>query len=240
MNAFIDPSLKGWSNRETMIEGCQKAGYIVLQNTPFEILREEMDDALFYGNVGYIHKIVEKLEYDERWIGHVPPELYPLAGRKIDIELIGDVFKSNAHKFIKPIPSKGKSFDGFVYNAKQLDALYVANYFINGDEEVITSEVVDFRSEWRCFVCNGEILDAKHYKGDFRIFPNYEIAEQAIKLWTGAPVSWSCDLGVDKYGRTLIVECNDVMSLGTYGLAPHKAAYMLEKRWEQIHRNHSL
>lgn len=248
MNAFIDDNLKGWMNKKTVVEGLEKAGYFLhyldnslLSNTGGWDRRDFLSEfSVFYGNVGFIRKVVEELEYTPRWIGHVPDDLLFLARREIKTEFIGDVFKSKVPKFIKPIPERGKSFDGFVYKADQLDSLYVANYFITGDEEVITSDVVNFVSEWRCYICNGEILDGKHYKGDFKIFPDYGVAETAIKWWRDAPIAWSCDLGVTDKGTTCIVECNDVMSLGMYGLASYKAAYMLEKRWEQIHKNKAI
>lgn len=34
--------------------------------------------------------------------------------------------------------------------------------------------------------------------------------------------------------------CDDVMSLGMYGLSPLNAGMMLEKRWEEIHKNKFL
>jgi len=105
---------------------------------------------------------------------------------------------------------------------------------------VLASEAVNFVSEWRCFIQNREILDAKHYKGDFRVFPDYGVAESAISLWSEAPAAYSCDLGITDDGRTLVVECNDVMSLGLYGVSSLIAASMLEKRWSQIHKNRSL
>ena len=241
MNAYIDGNLKGAINRETVLEGLSKMGYWVEQiHTPLVPEDESLSNSIFYGNVGFIRKIVERLEYKERWIGHVPEELYSLANRNISLQPIGNIFKEKTPKFIKPTPDKNKSFDGFVYNANQLDSLYVANYFITGDELVITSDVVNFVSEWRCYICDGEILDAKHYKGNFRKFPDYSVAERAISLWKDAPISFSCDLGIDEFGLTSIVECNDVMSLGMYGLSPLNAGMMLEKRWEEIHKNKFL
>ena len=238
MNAYVQQGVKNWLNRETMMEGFHKAGFWTAHVE--ELKPDDIGKHIYYGNVGFIRRLVYNLGYKERWIGHVPEDLYPLAGREIIIRPISEVLRSRVKKFIKPTPDKNKSFDGFVYTGDQMEQLIVVNYFMKGDEPIIVSDVVNFVSEWRCYICNGEILDGKHYKGDFRKAPDYSVADKAIELWKDAPVAWSCDIGVTDEGKTLIVECNDVMSLGMYGLAPHKAALMLEKRWEQIHKLKSL
>lgn len=72
------------------------------------------------------------------------------------------------------------------------------------------------------------------YKGKEFLF-----VDKAIKLWKSAPIAWSCDLGITDKGETVVVECNDVMALGFYGLQAYKAGEILEKRWTEIHRNKS-
>lgn len=238
MNAYIGLKTKSWMNRETLFHGLSFRGHnpIIWDETqpiPVEY------DAIYYGNVGYMDKVVKALGYHHRHIGHVPDDLLPLAGRKIEINTFDSVLEKKQPVFIKPLPHLNKQFTGFVYTGKQLQHIVMANYFQSG-EKVITSEVVDFVSEWRCYICDGEVLDGKHYKGDFRIAPDYKVADEACKLWKDAPAAWSCDLGVTKDGRTLIVECNDCMCLGMYGLSELKAALMLDRRWEEIHFNKSL
>ena len=191
--------------------------------------------SLYYGNVGFTRAVMRELGYSGNWIGHVPEDLFPLAGRSITVSPLKDALRLG--RFIKPMPENGKSFNGFVYS-KQSDLLNVAN--VDMHAKVISSDAVTFVSEWRCFVQEGEVLDAKHYKGNFRTNPDYGVADSATRLWRDAPAAYSCDLGVTDDGRTLVVECNDVMSLGLYGVSPLIAASMLEKRWGQIHRNRSL
>jgi hypothetical protein len=64
---------------------------------------------------------------------------------------------------------------------------------IDDDCPIACSEVVEFESEWRCFVLEGRVLDVRRYKGTFRS---------------------SVDLGVLTDGRTAIVEVNDGYSRG--------------------------
>jgi hypothetical protein len=84
---------------------------------------------------------------------------------------------------------------------------------IDDDCPIACSEVVEFESEWRCFVLEGRVLDVRRYKGTFRS---------------------SVDLGVLTDGRTAIVEVNDGYSLGAYGLAAAHYAQLLQARWREI------
>ncbi len=240
MNAYIQLQVKSWMNRETVQRGLEYRGHNVALIEKEDVAKYIDNESIYYGNVGFIRDVVALLGYTPKYYGHVPEELYHWAGRKIEYVPVSSIFKEKERCFIKPVPEKGKQFDGFVYNANQMDSLYVANYFLTGDEIVIKSEVVEFVSEWRCYVCDGEVLDGKHYKGYFEVFPNYEIAKFAAKAWKDAPAAWSCDLGVLKDGRTVIVEVNDTMCLGMYGLDTRKAGLMVERRWEEIHFNKAL
>lgn len=88
------------------------------------------------------------------------------------------------------------------------------------DFPVICSEVVDFVSEYRCFVKYGEILDVRHYRRNWSKAPSREVIEQAIAAYSGAPAGYAADFGVTSDGRTLLVEVNDSYSLCPYGLRP--------------------
>ena len=44
----------------------------------------------------------------------------------------------------------------------------------------------------------------------------------------------SIDIGVTNDGRTLLIECNDAYSLGSYGLEDYKYAKLLSARWSQL------
>ena len=238
MIAYVQKGMKNWNNEQTAIRGLRELGHWVEEVPHLEL--EHIGEHIYYGNVGFTRTAARCLRYKPRWIGHVPEALYPLAGRKIENVPLATIVKGKINKFIKPTPDKNKSFNGFVYTGDQMEQLFLVNYFLSEEELVIASDVVNFVSEWRCYIHKGEIFDGKHYKGDFRVAPDYTVADKAAELWTDAPAAWSCDIGVTDKGETLIVECNDVMSLGVYGLAPIYLGRMLESRWEEIHKNKSL
>lgn len=242
MQAYVHKKTKNPLNRETALAGLSERGHIVDIVNDISEVPDNLYDCIFYGNIGFIRDVVNKLGYTQCYIGHVPDELQSLAGRYIKRVSIDEaVAESKLNSiFIKPVPENNKQFTGFVMDKGQLNAIYYINYILNGYDQVLMSPEVKFVSEWRCFVLGKECLDAKHYYGDFRLCPDYSVVDNAIKMWKSAPIAWSCDLGITDKGETFIVECNDVMSLGFYGLVSYKAGAILEERWQEIHRNKSL
>jgi hypothetical protein len=47
-------------------------------------------------------------------------------------------------------------------------------------EEVLVAEYVVFVSEWRCYVCNGAILELCHYQGDPFTYPDPRVIQEAL------------------------------------------------------------
>jgi hypothetical protein len=101
--------------------------------------------------------------------------------------------------------------------------------------EVLVSEYVIFLSEWRCFVCRGEILDLCRYQGDVFRYPDPGVVRNAVADYgRSAPAGYGIDFGVLTDGRTVLVEANDGYSLGPYGLEATEYAGLLEARWSQL------
>lgn len=99
------------------------------------------------------------------------------------------------------------------------------------------SDVVNFVSEWRCFIKHHALVGVKHYKGDWTISPSASQLEVAMTLGRKTmPDAYSLDLGVTSEGKTLLVEANEGYALGSYGLASIVYAHFLEARWEQFFR----
>ncbi len=97
------------------------------------------------------------------------------------------------------------------------------------------SEVVKFVSEYRCFAHRDlGILGCKHYAGDWRETIDFDVPDACRKAYVGSPVAYSIDLGLTDDGRTLLVECNDALSLGCYGLDSSAFARMIADRWNEI------
>lgn len=164
---------------------------------------------------------------------NIPISLQPYCDRNVLYTSVGKVRNDIKYPFfIKPYNLK-EFVPGVVKNDWEMNAFY--NLPI--DTPVMISEVVDFVSEYRTFVCDAQILGVKHYLGDHTVFPDGNIIKEMIATYTDAPSAYSLDVGVTKEGKTLLVECNDGWSLGNYGLDGIPYTKLLCKRWLEILKN---
>jgi hypothetical protein len=132
---------------------------------------------------------------------------------------------------VKPVPSDRKLFDGVVFRAFK-DMIPTA--YIPPDQPVVCSEVVEFVTEYRVFVLEQDVIGIKHYKGDFRRYPDCAVVDAAVAAYWPSPSAYGIDFGVTRDGRTLLVETNDGYSLGCYGLPPLLYSTLLERRWLEL------
>jgi hypothetical protein len=133
--------------------------------------------------------------------------------------------------FVKPMPADRKLFAGLVF-ARFRDTIATAH--VPPDYPVVCSEPVQFLSEYRAFVLDRDIIGLRHYKGDFRIFPDIRVIEAAVGAYTSSPSAYGIDFGVTLDGRTLLVEANEGHSLGCYGLTPLLYSSIIERRWNEL------
>src|ERR1035437_3000672 len=154
---------------------------------------------IFIGTVDSMREVFNRLEIKIPKPINIPKELSTFAFRKTTDGILENlVFPC----FIKPLEDL-KLFPGFVIKStKDLNLLYPQ---IKADTKLFISEVEDFVSEYRCFVYKKEIVDMRHYSGDFRIFPFIEIIEGAIKEYVGSPIAYTADFGVTKEGETKLI-----------------------------------
>lgn len=99
---------------------------------------------------------------------------------------------------------------------------------------MLCSDVVNFVSEYRCYIINGVLKGMKHYLGDPFIAPDKEKVMKMIASYTEAPAGYSLDVGILDNGETVLVECNDGWSLGNYGLDNSIYANLLATRWREM------
>jgi hypothetical protein len=103
------------------------------------------------------------------------------------------------------------------------------------DVPIWCSEVIDFKTEWRCFVRYGELLDVRYYRGDWGQRLDVERVKEAIEDFEEeAPAAYCLDFGVDENGKYWLVEVNDGYSLGSYGMEPIKYVKFLSARWAEL------
>lgn len=189
-------------------------------------------DAIVCGNIGDVWKALEMMGLPRPKELDYPDHLRYLLGREVRETILDEVRDGTKRVFVKPVLQK--LFTGLVWDpADPRSRLAVAVY--PHDTPVLVSEVVDFVSEWRCFVRRDQLVGVKHYKGDWGRAPDREKLHEAIYLGRGKmPWAHALDLGVTDDGRTLLVEANEGYAIGHYGLASLVYARFLETRWEQF------
>jgi hypothetical protein len=161
-----------------------------------------------------------------------PESLHSFLGRKIWMSTINAVASSPEKwpVFVKPRDA-GKNFTGVLVRGTR-DLVGCGDPA--RDTPIWCSEPAIFRSEWRCFVRYGKILDVRPYKGDWRGRFDPKVIEDALTAWTGKPRGCALDFGVDDRGRTLLIETNEGIALGAYGLVPRDYARVLSARWTEV------
>lgn len=189
--------------------------------------------------VGYIqdtNKYLTKLGGQPLKALNIPTELLPFTGRDVKVMTMAE-FKQDRTLpiFVKPGGLSKEYSD--IFTAGVITKETSRQNFFNGIPDtypVLVSEVVDFVSEYRCYVIDGQLKGIKHYLGNIRVFPDVKVIDSAITAYTTQPVGYAIDFGVTSEGRTLLVEVNDGFSLGNYGLSDMDYSTLLVKRWYQI------
>lgn len=193
-------------------------------------------DTLVVGFIEVVREAVQRVTGTKPPVINYPSELKGFTGRWIATDPIGTVRNMPTlwPIFIKPADDI-KSFSGRVVRGV-LDL--VATAHLPDDATIFRSQVVEFLSEYRCFVINRSIIGVRHYKGDPLIFPNVDRIQQMVQAWPSAPRAYCLDVGVVRQGgasdgalQTVLVEVNDAYSAGDYGLDPLFYARFVEARW---------
>lgn len=178
------------------------------------------------------NKYLERLGIGPKIALNIPTELEKYTGREIRYMTMCEFMNDNQIPiFVKPA-RRSKEFQAGVLTKQESKKMFFHEH--PDDTPVLVSEVVDFISEYRGYVIDGELKGIKHYLGDFRIFPNMEIVDSAISDYKTQPAGYSIDFGVTNDGKTLLIECNDGFSLGNYGLNDVTYSTLLAKRWLEL------
>ena len=215
--------------------GFQQRGWETEMFSPSEIDERTFErDVPIVGGVETVRRVLHKLGVERPGITY-PRSLGPYLGRAVWEttlnELCVNALGGNMRFpcFIKP-RSDTKKFTGFVCK----DSGDCRLLSIESRYPLYASEVVDFKSEYRVYVLNGKIQNISRYRGPVELYPDIKWVRSMIENFTEAPIAYGLDVGVDKLGRTLLVEVNDALALGNYGLPPTLSAKMVASRWFQM------
>ena len=166
-----------------------------------------------------------------------PEEMQQFLGRKIWKDKISHIAsdQSTWGNFVKPV--KDKAFTGRVINGLH-DLVGCGS--IHEDFEVICTEPLDIKAEYRCFIRYDNIIDIRPYGSNeerYKFPYNYNTVEEmlkAFKTWKDRPMGCSMDICVTSDNKTLLLEMNDGYALGCYGLNSIDYAKLISARWSQL------
>jgi len=166
----------------------------------------------------------------------LPESLKPWIGREYyttDFGEIRSLFAADSPRLplhIKPLKS-AKLFTGRVVH--QLSDLARLGD-VDDSEPILVQETVTFVSEWRAYVLRDRIVHVGRYAGDPLLFPDPHSFRNALSAFDGRPIAFSMDWGLTPDGKTLLVEVNDGVALGNYGLEGKLHIALIEARWRQL------
>lgn len=138
----------------------------------------------------------------------IPLQQEPFLKRKVELIPKKDM-KWTGERFVKS-QDRYKFFTDIVTNPAGVPE---GNYMV--------SEVVEFESEWRAIVQQGELVGLQHYMGDFTNFPDISFLHALIQAYTNSPLAYTLDIGKTDKGWAL-VEVHPFVSCGLYGFADYK------------------
>lgn len=218
------------------------------RNIPIELFTKKqlfrkqlklLPTTLVAGDLPVIRQALKQLDITEPQIVNYPSCLSHLLYRKQWLSILDKVIANleNASVFIKPA-EKVKRFTGFVLNSP-----YDLWQFNGASKrlEVICSEVVNWVSEFRCFVVNGKFVGMSHYYGEKQIVPDIDTIKNSIAILNNTGYNnngYAIDFGVLSSGQTALIELNDGYSMGSYDLSADLYTDLIVARWEQMVSSH--
>lgn len=213
--------------------GFAQIGYTIIEVDDSSLQMRLLEDpkAIVVGGTNFLRKAFLILNIEQPPVHNPHIHLPKYLGRDVCEATLGEIKNLTSFPFfIKPLETY-KLFTGYVVNSPQ-DIIRTGS--IPSSTKLVLSECVDFVTEYRCFVLNGHIVGAKNYKGDFKLIPDFNIIENAVKDYHAQPSAYSIDFGLTRDGRTLLIEMNDGFGLGAYGLDKTIYCKILQTRWDEI------
>jgi len=188
-------------------------------------------ETLVFGGVEMVREYLGRIGMKPSNIDY-PEILRSFLGREFEITILSEIRKHYNEPgppvFIKPVVHK--EFTGHVVSQFR-DLLKTTG--LPADTPIYKVGHMPFLSEWRCYVEKGTVVGVDHYKGNPLLFPDAPTVEEAARDFTDLD-AYALDFGRCEDGQTRLVEVNDMIALGTYGLDPVIYAHLIQLRWDQL------
>lgn len=119
--------------------------------------------------------------------------------------------------------------------------LISSKYYNKEDKYQLTNEIKDINSEWRIFVYQGNVVDAKcylWYDSPLSILvPKKEWVEEVISKINFLP-AYTLDIMIDEHGNSYVLEVHDFFSCGLYGFSDYRLLpFMFYRSHNERRRN---
>lgn len=234
MKAFIRIQHSGDlynQNCYSVYQGCEKMNIPVVRYKAIYSVADNEPDDLVVGTFSDVSVALEKLGVNLVPVDY-PDELLPFAGRKIWQSTLFTITRNPEywHVFVKPVVDV-KRFRGTVLD-KSEDLIKLGGGL--EDIHVWCSEKVNFLSEWRIWILDGEIVGLSPYRGKWDVFPDPAVLKRAVEAYHSAPRAYALDFGVTDEGKTLLVEVSDAYALSSFGLDSVLYTKILMTRWQEL------
>ncbi len=214
-------------------DGFQTLGWETQKYFSVDDITDNNPESLIVGGIGNVRKRLKQfgIEKPSTEIDY-PKELEKYLGRKVWTSTIEELFndKQNWNVFIKPMKETKK----FVGKVIKEDKDFIGLVDEENPTEIWCSELVNFKTEWRCFIRYGKILDIRQYKGVWDSKLDLEVIQNAVEDFKNSPAAYALDFGIDENNIMKLVEINDGHSLGTYGISSINYAKFLSARWAEL------
>lgn len=171
-------------------------------------LKESIKD-IPIGSMEFINNFIDKFEKissSEIKPIYIPKELQleKFLHRSLN-EQVGHSFSFNKYMFVKSL----ESYKDYVDVTKEVS--------FNKEKRIAISDCLDIKSEYRCFIYQGQLISMNHYAGDFFSLPQKEVINDMIRSYRTAPNAYTLDVAVLENNHTAIIEVHPFVSCGLYG-----------------------
>lgn len=206
--------------------GCEESGlnYKLISFDDISKFKNLIKNNLFVGSVEFMKEVFKNVGIENVRVPRNSNREYTKMTVSEAIEL------SKTKKiFIKPFDIKlftGFVMEGFVYSClNKIENEAVMVY------DVFKSDII---SEWRLYIHKNKIVDSRNYSGDFMIYPNHEYILSVIKENHDFPIAYTIDIGILENGNNVVIEFNDMWSIGNYGIPNDLYIKLLRDRYFEI------
>jgi len=206
------------------------------------------NDVTVYGEPLFAHHVAQtlRLQLLEPPIDWLPKLPHHWRCRDVQLTTLADARKTTTRSFIKPADEK--CFDARIYSSG-VDLPTPGP--LPQDLPVLVQEIVEWTTEFRCFVLDRKLLTASPYWHDGTLaksedgswssgndqledavrFCDTVLRDQSVSL----PDAIALDVGIIQNRGWAVIECNAAFSSGIYGCDPVEVLRVLQRACNSPH-----